>query len=210
MPTVDAGSDGTLADVGADTSSANDVSSPDTSTQDSATDAADDSSETGGDAPVDAPADVQLNPDGGAILKDAGPGGDGASLSCGSAQCQLPNETCCVYADPTSSSFFVDCANGAACPALVDAGFDAGNPVALQCESNQNCQGSLLCCLTSNNDGGTIASHCTSSCQGGEEHAVLCDKSLADAGCGDAACASTNIGTWLLPSGFATCGGVSR
>jgi hypothetical protein len=40
----------------------------------------------------------------------------------------------------------------------------------------------------------------------------MCDPTAADAGCsGDAgACSSTNIGTWRLPSGFATCGGIAR
>jgi hypothetical protein len=162
-----------------------------------------------GDGGTDAALDVQLIPDTGNTVTDSGPGGDGAILNCGSAQCQLPSQTCCVY--PEAPSFYVACSTGAACPVL-DGGTDSGiTAVALQCEDKANCAGALVCCIYATSGGTSVQSHCADSCVGGDKHAILCDLSAADAGCGDAgACSSTNIGTWGLPSGFGTCGGVLK
>ena len=205
--TVDTGlPDTTLPDTSLPDTSSSDTSVPDTSTGDSGKDGG------GTDGASDAPVDSQLNPDTGNTLGDAGPGGDGAVLSCGSAQCALPAETCCIYEDLNPPPpFYVACANGAACPLLLDAGFDASPPVALQCESQANCQGALTCCITSTMDGGSISAHCSNSCNGGESNALLCDPTAADAGCpADAGCSTSNIGTWRLPAGFGTCGGKVR
>jgi hypothetical protein len=149
---------------------------------------------------------VQLKPDTASTVVDSGPGGDGAVLTCGSAECHLPVETCCVYDEP-QNQFFVACSNGAQCPTL-----DAGLAVALSCESQANCNGAnAICCISSTSDGGKIAAHCTASCQGGQSNAILCDPTTADAGCAaDAGCSTANIGSWGLPAGFATCGGVKR
>ena len=200
-PADGGGSDATIdGGGGSDTSTGQDTGTSDGSGGDTG---------TGGDAGGDAALDVQLIPDTGNTLTDSGPGGDAAILNCGTAQCNLPTQTCCVY--PESPNFYVACSTGAACP-LLDAGTDSGiSAVALQCEDKENCGGNLVCCLYSTNDGGSIQSHCTDSCVGGEKHAILCDQGAADAGCGDAgACSSANISTWNLPTGFATCGGVLR
>lgn len=211
--TPDAGVDATVDGPGngADTSvpdtAQDDTGTPDTSTPDAAGDGGDAGRDGAADA--DAATDAQLNADSGNTVTDAGPGGDGAVLSCGTAQCQLPAETCCIYADLSPPPpFYVACSNGASCPLLVDAGFDAAPPVALQCESQANCQGALACCITSTNDGGSISAHCANSCNGGQSNALLCDPTAADAGCpADAGCSTVNIGTWRLPAGFGTCGG---
>jgi hypothetical protein len=85
----------------------------------------------------------------------------------------------------------------------------AWTAVALQCEIRENCPANNVCCLVKHTDG-TVLSHCTQSCQGGAASAELCDSAAVDAGCNDAGtCSSTGIGTWGLPSGFATCGGRS-
>jgi hypothetical protein len=202
----DAGSDVTVADTGG--------GQPDTSTAD--TSPGDDTSTTDapqGDGGGDAQLDVQLVQDTGSTLTDAGPGGDGAVLSCGSASCNLPNQTCCVYPEPPS--FFVACSNGAACPTIFanpDAGDggDAGpvlSAAQLQCEISANCPNSNNQCCITVDPSGKVSAHCTSSCPNG---AILCDpNAAADAGecAADAGCSAANIGSWSLPNGFGTCGG---
>jgi hypothetical protein len=163
---------------------------------------------------------VQLIGDGSQIVSDAGPGGDGAVVSCGSASCNLPNETCCVYDEP-SASFLVSCSNGATCPNIaVDAG-DGGDAaalvgIALQCEVSENCPVDHICCLTKYPNG-TVSSHCEAQCAGGTLSVQMCSVTASDAGCevpdggdaGLATCSTDNIQTWGLPNGFATCGGVA-
>jgi hypothetical protein len=164
----------------------------------------------------DAPADVALVMDSGGPLSDASPGGDAATLNCGFVNCDLPTQTCCLY--PIVSPpppFYAACSNGASCPALApDSGYDAGAATELQCEVQDNCPANNVCCLEAPASG-VIHAHCLSpnSCVGvdGGSRAMICDPSLADGGCGEAgACSSANINTWNLPSGFGTCGGVSR
>jgi hypothetical protein len=158
------------------------------------------------------------------------PSGDAAALGCGSVDCNAQNETCCVYpiANPPPS-FLAGCSNGASCPALVsDAGYEAGAAAELHCEVQANCTGATVCCLQAPSTG-VVNAHCKSAgacvatvadagADGGEAGSVglptamLCDPSLGgDAGCGDGGgWASGNIGSWGLPSGFGTCGGVHK
>ncbi len=217
----DAGSDGTSAGdgtTGDDGSTGDDAGGgtdsgggTDTGSGDAAKDGASDSAS---DAPSDAPLDAFIAADGGPIT-DAAPGGDGATLSCGSAACNVPSQACCFY-QGVSAGFTVGCSNGAQCP-LPDAGagVDSGVTVtSLDCEQQANCPSNNVCCLEKNVTSGNTVATCKLSCAGsGSVHAAyLCDPSLADAGCGatDAgACSATNIGTWGLPNGYGTCGGKS-
>jgi hypothetical protein len=201
--TGDDGGDGSMADTstgddGGDSSTA-DTGAADTSTMDAA-----DAGTT----------DAQLVGDS-QVVTDAGPGGDGAAVSCGAASCNLPSETCCVYDEP-NASFLVSCSNGASCPKVTAA--DAGPLVniALQCEVAENCPANHVCCLTKYANG-SVASHCEAACAGGTLSVQMCSVSASDAGCevpdggdaGLATCSSANINSWGLPNGFATCGGVS-
>jgi hypothetical protein len=203
--TTDAGGDndtGAAEDTGVDF---RDVGSPvDTGT--------DTGPETDGGA--DAADDVQLVTDGGGVITDAGPGGDGAVLNCGAASCDLPAQTCCFYPLADAGSLYSACSTGQTCPSLTDAGLDAGTATALACTIQENCSAGTVCCISAPASG-TIASHCVaaSACAStaGAKSALLCDSTQNDAGCGDAgACSSANVGSWNLPSGFATCGGVAK
>jgi len=147
-------------------------------------------------------------------FQDASPGGDAAVLNCGSESCSLPSQTCCLY--DQGGDFSGGCANGAGgCPAEADGG-DAGL-VSLGCEVTANCPGSgQICCITHDTNNGTTKSACmleaTCATVTSQHRAELCDPSTADAGCGlthPGPCSSTNVGSWDLPSGFGTCGGVS-
>jgi hypothetical protein len=170
-----------------------------------------------GDASADAPSDVTLVPETGGPLTDASPGGDATTLNCGSVNCSLPNQACCIY--PILSPpppFYSACSSGSTCPALApDSGYDAGTATELRCEVQANCPANNVCCLEAPSSG-AIHAHCISgsscvSTDGGLKVALICDPSLGDAGCGEAgACSSTNISTWSLPSGFGTCGGVAK
>ena len=168
-------------------------------------------SDTGGGR--DAAQDVTLA-EGGGTVTDAGPGGDAAVVNCGTTSCNLPAQTCCFYPiEFPPPPYYSACANGATCPPL-DAGIDAGSATEVKCETEANCVAGNVCCITATASG-DISAHCEApgSCvsTAGDKTAYLCDPSAADAGCGDAgACSSANIGTWHLPSGFATCGGLSR
>lgn len=197
IPNTEAGVDGSLAEASdLDTSMATDSGGSDSASDSpSSVDAAD-------------AGDATIATDGGAIT-DSGPGGDGAAISCGSATCNLPAQTCCVYKE-VSPPFVVGCSNGTNCPAPPpDAG--DGGVVSLGCELGANCNGSAVCCIEHNTNTGTIVSACKSSCAGSATvvSAEMCDPTAADAGCAQdaGACSSTNIGTWNLPNGFATCGG---
>lgn len=162
----------------------------------------------GGDAQDDALADGAFVADGGSA-SDAGPGGNTSTLPCGSAQCGIPAQTCCVFSNPNPPpDFFYGCYNGA-CP--VDAGFDAGTGdiTSLKCSGAANCPVGSVCCVyeTANK---RVASDCFASCGGGQ--AQLCDPSAVDSGCSpDAgACSSANVTDWGLPNTYATCGGVGN
>jgi hypothetical protein len=229
---TDAGPDGTTADAsGTDATGNDDTSTGDTGTKDTG---------PGDTGPADAGQDVALIVDSGGGIIDASPGGDGAVLNCGNAQCNLPNETCCIYpllAPPPP--FYGACSNGNSCPALtLDAGVgDAGPATELQCEVQANCPANNVCCISGPSTGtaGKISAHCLNAgacvtqvnqilvdagpdamaTDGGftvQPRAILCDPAAADAGCSvDAgACSSANIGTWNVPNAFATCGGKAR
>jgi hypothetical protein len=226
-------------DTGAGDTGAGDTGAGDTGAGD--TGAGDTGADTGSDAGAsDSAADVVLISDSGGAITDAGPGGDGAVLNCGNAQCNLPNETCCIY--PLLSPpppFYGQCSNGNSCPALsIEAGVgDAGPATELQCEVQANCPSNNVCCISGPAQGSTgkISAHClnagacttqvtqilldagpdAAASDGGflvQPRAILCDPAALDAGCTSAAgtCSSTNIGTWNVPNGFATCGGKAR
>jgi hypothetical protein len=236
---TDAGADGTTAADGGDidATGGGDTGPGDTGTSDTA------AKDTGviDTGLIDAGPDVALLADSGGGIVDAAPGGDGAVLNCGNAQCNLPNETCCIYpllAPPPP--FYGACSNGNSCPALtLDAGVgDAGLATELQCEVQANCPSNNVCCISGPPSGtaGKVSSHClnanacvpqttqilldagpdAAATDGGfvlvQQRAVLCDPAAADAGCPAAAgaCSSTNIGTWNVPNGFASCGGKTR
>jgi hypothetical protein len=190
----------------------------------------------------DAGQDVQLRADTGNPITTITPGGDAASLNCGTSNCSLPTETCCLYPVlPGPPPFYGACSNGNSCPALKDAGVgDTGTATELQCEVAENCPSpGQVCCVQgpqSGSTGGKITSHCTApgACvyqttpilldagpdadagDGGfttSPRATLCDPAAADSGCqrvDSGACSGANIGTWNLPNGFGTCGGVAR
>jgi hypothetical protein len=162
---------------------------------------------------ADAGSDATIVDDAG-NFQDASPGGDAAVLNCGGASCNLPEQTCCFY--DQGGDFSGGCANGAGgCPAEPDGG-DAGL-VSLGCEVTANCPGSgQICCITHDTNDGTTKSGCmleaTCATLTHQHRAELCDPSAPDAGCGlthPGPCSSTNIGSWDLPGGFGTCGGVS-
>jgi hypothetical protein len=223
VDTGNAGDTGNTGDTGTtgDTGNAGDTGNGgDTGSAGDAGDAA-----NAPDAPGDAAGDVMLVADTGGTLTDAAPGGDGAALNCGNETCNLPVQSCCLY--PLASpppAFFAACSTGGACPATLppDAGYEAGAPTSVGCEVQSNCTGVTVCCLESSTSG-SVKSSCRAagSCVGsdagvdgatGLSVALLCDPSLGgDAGCGEAgACSGANIGTWNLPSGFGTCGGLAR
>lgn len=212
VPSDDGGADGTTADTGGGGNDSGGGTDTGTGSETSTTDSG--GNQDAGDAgATDAGGDAQLIVDSGGVITDAGPGGDGAVLNCGTAQCDLPSQTCCIYPLQGTSPFYSACSGGATCPTL-DAGLDAGSAVELRCESQANCPTDQVCCLSSPSSGST-SSHCVAagSCTStaGNKTALLCDRTEADAGCHDAgACSGTNIGTWGLPSGFSTCGGVAK
>jgi hypothetical protein len=200
LGTEDGGSDGTTSSDGSsvDANGGNDSGGTDSGRDTGASDGGLDSS---------------LADDAG-NFQDASPGGDAAVLNCGSESCSLPSQTCCLY--DQGGSFSGGCANGAGgCPPEVDGG-DAGL-VSLGCEVIANCSGTgQICCITHDTNDGTTKSACmleaTCATITHQHRAELCDPSTADAGCGithPGPCSPTNIGSWDLPGGFGTCGGVS-
>ena len=151
--------------------------------------------------------------DGGAG-EDGGPGGNTTQMTCGSATCALPADTCCVYGNANAGnagagpSFIFGCAGGATCPAE-PAGYDPAN--SLKCGSAANCAAGMVCCVTS--DGPTnnlISSECKASCTAVQPAftARLCDPAAAPIG--GCACSSNNIDSWTLPNGYGTCGGINN
>ena len=151
--------------------------------------------------------------DGGAG-EDGGPGGNTTQLTCGSATCALPADTCCVYGNSNAGtpgsgpSFIFGCAGGATCPAEPP-GYDPANR--LKCGSAANCAAGMVCCVTS--DGPTnnlISSACAASCAAAQPAftARLCDPAAAPVG--GCACSSNNIDSWTLPNGYGPCGGINN
>ena len=164
----------------------------------------------GGGGGGDAAADGAFVADGGSA-DDAGPGGSASSLPCGSAQCRIPAETCCVSSNPNPPpDFFYGCYSGA-CPldAGAGAGASAGAVTSLKCSGAANCAAGTVCCVYENANK-QVVSDCLASCGAGQ--AQLCDPGAAISGCSAAsgACSSANVTDWGLPATYATCGGVGN
>ena len=136
---------------------------------------------------------------------DAGPGGDTASIACGSASCSLASSFCCVYTNnnPPPEVVF-GCATGTGCPARAG----AQDPAALACSSAANCPANTVCCVKDTQ--GKTSSECATTCVDSTNvtTAQLCDRTATQTGCpASAPCSANNINDWKLPNGFATCGG---
>jgi hypothetical protein len=145
--------------------------------------------------------------DGGVDPPDAGPGGDTSQLTCGTASCAIPAQTCCIAPVPGDPNRSYSCVVGSTCP-RPDGGGGRGDGeiVALKCSSGANCGAGTVCCVTQSN--GVTSSECKATC--GQDEAQLCDQKAADAGTGcpqNAPCSHDNIGDWGLPRTYATCGG---
>jgi hypothetical protein len=139
--------------------------------------------------------------DGGIDPADAGPGGDLTKISCGSTQCFIPGETCCIARLPNGPpDHSYSCVNGPGCPPAAG----GADTTALKCSGAANCAAGTVCCVRQNNN--TTASECKATCAGNE--AQLCDPAAATSGCAaGTACSNKNITDWWLPRTFATCGG---
>ena len=183
------------------------------------------SAATGLDVPSDGGADALATGNGGArgapgtVVANGGttaggtaggPGGTTAALSCGTASCSIPGESCCLT--EAGGTFSFACVVGSSCAAAVGDAGAAGRNVdtaTLRCTSAANCAAGTVCCVSTVNNG--AASECKTSCSGGGgggDTAQLCDPSAATTGCAAAQpCSSMNISDWGLPSTFATCGG---
>jgi hypothetical protein len=165
---------------------------------------------TGDGGPRGAPGTVVANGGTGAGGAAGAPGGSTSALSCGTASCVIPGESCCLT--ETGGAFSFSCVVGSSCPAAAgDAGPGGngngqnGNTATLQCTSAANCAAGTVCCVSAPNNG-TTSSECKTSCTG--DVAQLCDPNAATTGCAAAQpCSSRNIGDWGLPQTFATCGG---
>lgn len=148
--------------------------------------------------------------DGGTLGVDAstGPGGSAKTLPCGTANCRVPAESCCLT-DNANGTFTFFCAAGPTCP-LAAAGSNA--PVALGCSSAVNCSAPSVCCITqqSENTGASGQDHATSACKAAcdSQEAQLCDPKATNTGCPQtAACSASAVQAWELPPSFGTCGG---
>ena len=137
------------------------------------------------------------------------PGGSTGALSCGTASCLIPGESCCL--SETGGTFSFSCVVGATCPAAAGDGGgnnngQNGNTATLKCTSAANCAAGTVCCVSKVNNGAT--SECLTSCGGGGgggDTAQLCDPSAATTGCAAAQpCSSKNVDEWGLPPTFGT------
>lgn len=149
------------------------------------------------------------NADGG--NEGGSPGGSTSTLSCGSATCSIPAQSCCITNPPGPNNFAFACVTGGC---AVDAGPGGGGdpPTALKCSGQANCGPGTVCCVSTGNN--TTTSECKASCGGGGggggDTAQLCDPAApaASNGCPqNAPCSTNNIGDWGLPNTFGTCGG---
>jgi hypothetical protein len=164
----------------------------------------------GGDAA--SVSDAAILPDGafaadGGMSNEAGPGGNTSSLACGSAQCSIPAQVCCVSGGGNGAGggvFAYACVMGASCPMAMG---NNNPPTALKCSSSANCNAGTVCCVKQN--GQDTESSCQVTC--GNNDAQLCDPAAASSGCAAGVmCSAANIGDWGLPRSFATCGGVGN
>lgn len=141
-----------------------------------------------------------LGGDGGIDPPDAGPGGDTTKVNCGATSCALATDLCCA-SELGGGARAYGCANAdAGCPAPSG----GGDVAALTCSAQANCPANTVCCVRQTGAG--AASACKAACDGNE--AQLCDPNATDAGCPQSdPCSNDNIGDWVLPDTYATCGG---
>ena len=171
----------------------------------------DDGGADGGADGAAAPSDAAAAVDGAVVASggstdDGGPGGNAQSLSCGSAACAIPGESCCVY--DTSPPTYA-CVAGSGCP-VVDGGGGGGRGTALQCSGAANCPANTVCCVYENANK-QVASDCRAACASNQ--AQLCDPTVSAAASGcpaSAPCSSNNVTDWGIPNSYATCGGVGN
>ncbi len=162
-------------------------------------------------APRGAPGTVVADGGTGTGAEAGAPGGSTAALSCGTASCFIPAESCCLT--ETGGAFSFACVVGSSCPGAAGDGGGNGNgqngdTATLKCTGAANCAAPTVCCVSSVNNGAT--SECKTTCDGGGggDTAQLCDPSAAVTGCAAAQpCSSRNIDEWGLPASFGTCGG---
>lgn len=166
-------------------------------------------STTADGGPRGAPGTVVADGGTGAGAEAGAPGGSATALSCGTASCVIPSESCCLT--EAGGTFSFSCVVGSSCPgAASDAGGNGtgqnGDTATLKCTSAANCAGGTVCCVSAVNSG--VTSECKTSCGGGGDTAQLCDPASATPGCPAAEpCSSKDIGDWGLPPTFGTCGG---
>lgn len=138
---------------------------------------------------------------GGATANGA-PGGTTTQVACGSVTCRIPEESCCVYESAQPPQYL--CVVGTSCP-TVDGG---GKGTALTCSGAANCPQDRVCCVYEL-PSKQVASACRVACASNE--AQLCDPKAPVSGCSAAAaCSSSSVTDWGLPTGYATCGGVGN
>ena len=149
----------------------------------------------GASSDVGVASDGAVGGDGGSP-QDAGPGGNTASLPCGTTTCAIPGQVCCVsQLQNAPPPFAYACATATTCPR---------NDTALACSSSANCPANEVCCVHPNTAGAT--SSCQAAC--GANDAQLCDPNALPTGCPqNATCSNANITDWGLPGTFGTCGG---
>lgn len=152
-----------------------------------------DSSSAGGDAGI-----TSNGGDGGISPADAGPGGNTATINCGTTTCSIPSQTCCVASSGGGALAYSCSAADAGCAAPA-----GGDSIALTCSSGANCALGTVCCVRQTTTG--AASVCKPACE--QNEAQLCDPKASDAGCVNQTCSNNNISDWGLPSSYATCGG---
>ena len=144
---------------------------------------------------------------GGSLATDGGaaptPGGSVTMIACGSTQCSISTQTCCISPNGDTAM----CVTGTDCGAGVDGGQQGELPTGLKCSGASNCAQGTVCCVSAVGNG-PVSSSCSPTCPA--TGAQLCNPAAGTSGCaGDAgACSSTNIGDWGLPATFGTCGGI--
>ena len=189
------GSDEAGTDI---TAAASDASSDGASSSSSSSGS---SGSSGGPRPAN---EAGVTADGGIDPPNAGPGGDTKSITCGTATCPIPAETCCVSESNVGDNSYA-CVVGATCPQPPG----GGDTAALKCSAASNCAPGTVCCVREDN--GNAASECKPAC--GQNEAQLCDLKAGDAGgCPPAdPCSNDNIDEWgKLPESYATCAGKGR
>lgn len=157
------------------------------------------------DGGSDAP-DGTVVADGGVNPPDAGPGGSTTTLTCGTATCSIPAQSCCVQGGGGTTSFSCVAGN---CP-VPDAGAGGGDVTQLKCSGTANCTSGNVCCARQQvvNGRDVVTSQCQATCTGGSVQ--LCDPKAATSGCADAGATCVHPaggGDLALPTSYGTCGG---